>query len=62
VRRGTKLFLLAGCALVLVLEGPRTAAALASGWRGPYAAAEPRTASTPHPLPVPPLALKLARR
>jgi len=62
VKRGTKLFLLAGCAFVLVLEGPRTAAALASGWRGPYGGGdEPRTAAA-HPPVVTPFALELARR
>ncbi len=47
MKRGTKLFLLVGCALVLVLEGPLTLAALAAGWDGPYArrARETRTAS-----------------
>jgi hypothetical protein len=37
VSRSTRLFLLAGCACILVLEAPRTLAALSAGWRGPYA-------------------------
>ncbi len=36
MRRRTKLLLVAGCALVLALEAPRTLADLAAGWRGPY--------------------------
>jgi len=35
--RGTKLLLLAGCAWIVVLDAPRAFAALAAGWRGPYA-------------------------
>lgn len=37
MRRGTKLFLLAGCALIVVLDAPAAFAVLAAGWRGPYA-------------------------
>lgn len=37
MRRGTKLLLLAGCAWIVVLEAPAAFAALAAGWRGPYA-------------------------
>jgi hypothetical protein len=37
MRRGTKLLLLAGCAWIVVLDTPRAFAALAAGWRGPYA-------------------------
>ena len=37
MRRSAKLLLLAGCTLVLTLEGPRAFAALTAGWRGPYA-------------------------
>jgi hypothetical protein len=36
VSRSTRLFLLAGCACILLLEAPRTLAALSRGWRGPY--------------------------
>ena len=55
MRRGTKVFLLAGCALVLFLELPATLAVLAAGLRGPYPA-RVRTAS------VAPLAPLVARR
>ena len=37
MKRGTKLFLLAGCALVLWIDLPATVSAVAAGWRGPYA-------------------------
>lgn len=43
MRRGTKLFLLAGCAWIVALGGPAAFAALAAGWRGPY---EGRTLDT----------------
>lgn len=61
MKRGTRLFLLAGCALVLALEVPVTLAALAEGWRGPYGARplDARHALLPRPG-VPPAAL-LAR-
>ncbi len=52
MRRSTKVFLLAGCALVLALEGPRTLAGLAAGWNGPYGRTpETRTAAAA-PLPA----------
>jgi hypothetical protein len=44
VSRSTRLFLLAGCACILMLEAPRTLAALSAGWHGPYADA---TAAVP---------------
>lgn len=37
MKRRTRLFLLAGCALVLVLEAPLSLASFAAGWAGPYA-------------------------
>lgn len=37
MKRGTKLLLLCGCALVLLLELPGALACLAAGWDGPYA-------------------------
>jgi hypothetical protein len=37
MKRGTKLFLLAGCAWIVALDGPAALAALGAGWRGPYA-------------------------
>ena len=52
----TRFFLVVGCAGVLALEGPRTLAVLAQGWKGPYPLArtgdaprprEPRTADAP---------------
>ena len=46
MRRGTKLFLVAGCALIVVLDARAALAALSAGWRGPYArpSADTRTA------------------
>ena len=37
MRRGTKVLLLAGCAVVLLLELPASLPCLVAGWRGPYA-------------------------
>jgi len=69
MRRGTKLFLLAGCALIVVLDAPVALAALAAGWRGPYAGlrADTRTADAAtigHGTlaAVLPMRLELARR
>jgi hypothetical protein len=68
MRRGTKLFLLAGCALILVLETPAAIAALADGWVGPYGAARTdlRTAEAvgnrPALAAAQPMRLELARR
>jgi len=67
MRRGTKLFLLAGCALIVVLDAPAALAALAAGWVGPYggARADIRTADaarTGHTLAAMPLRVELARR
>lgn len=68
MKRGTRLFLLAGCALVLALEGPRTVDGLAAGWYGPYGpVVETRTAALGRPagpaLRAPPAALLgIARR
>ena len=68
MKRGTKLFLLAGCALIVVLDAPATLAALAAGWGGPYGGtrADVRTADaarTGHALAaVQPLRVELARR
>jgi len=36
MRRRTRLFLLAGCAVIVFLEAPATLAGLAASWRGPY--------------------------
>jgi hypothetical protein len=53
VKRSAKLLLLAGCALVLVLEGPLTLRVLAASWRGPYARPGAlRTAAVREPAPV----------
>lgn len=52
MKRSTRIFLLAGCAVVLVLEAPLSLASLAAGWAGPYARrGEPRSASTGHGQP-----------
>lgn len=45
MKRGTKVLLLSGCAVVLLLELPGALACLAAGWNGPYA--EPLAARTP---------------
>jgi len=37
MRRRTRFFLLAGCAVIVFLETPAMLAGLAAGWRGPYA-------------------------
>ena len=60
MRRRTKLFLLAGCALVLALEAPRTLADLAAGWRGPYPTALAEGA--PARSDAPAESVELARR
>ena len=66
MRRGTKVFLLAGCALVLFLELPATLALLAADLRGPYPARAVRMASAralaPPSLASPSLASMVARR
>jgi hypothetical protein len=68
MRRGTKLFLLAGCALIVVLDAPAALAALAAGWHGPYggvradASIADAARSGPALAAVPPLRLELARR
>lgn len=61
MKRGTKLFLLAGCALVLWIDLPATVIAVAAGWRGPYAnrAADARAAKL---VAEPRAAEQLARR
>jgi hypothetical protein len=46
VRRGTHSFLLAGCALVLLLSAPEALRAMAEGWRGPYVEAREREQRT----------------
>ena len=65
MKRSTKLVLLAGCALVLALEGPLTLRMLAAGWRGPYAprSSAPRIAAARETMPALSLErLELARR
>ena len=47
MRRGTALFLVTGCALVLFLAAPDMLSALDQGWHGPYA--EPRPLDAPAP-------------
>ena len=65
MKRGTRLFLLAGCAVVVALEAPLAFVALSASWGGPYARreAETRTAALPRaPSPSPVALLELARR
>ena len=68
MRRGTKVFLLAGCALVVTLDARAAFAALAASWRGPYEReADARTAaalaaSARTAAALAPLYLELARR
>jgi len=69
MRRGTKLFLLAGCALIVALDAPAAFAAFAAGWRGPYAgrSADTRSAQVATPLEprlalATPMRLEFARR
>ena len=66
MKRGTALFLVTGCALVLFLAAPDTLSALDQGWQGPYA--EPLPLEVPAPrstaaLPEPerPLPEQVAR-
>ena len=47
MRRGTALFLVTGCALVLFLAAPDTFSALDQGWQGPYAEPCPLEAPAP---------------
>lgn len=69
MRRGTKLFLLAGCVLVVSLDARAALAALAAGWRGPYAGREADartaaalTAGVRTVAAMAPMCLELARR
>lgn len=48
---GTRIFLLLGCLVVVVLEAPASLASLSAGWRGPYS--RPVLASVPPPAAVP---------
>jgi hypothetical protein len=67
MKRGTKLFLLTGCAWIVTLAAPAAFAALVAGWRGPYVgrAVDTRTAEgVPASLRAPAAhrGLELARR
>jgi copper oxidase (laccase) domain-containing protein len=67
MRRVTKIFLVAGCALIVLLDADAALAALAAGWRGPYARADTRTADAATAArgalaAVLPMRLELARR
>jgi hypothetical protein len=55
VKRATRNFLLAGCALVLLLEAPAMLAVVTASWNGPYAERDTRTAAAAH-VPSPTVA------
>ncbi len=69
MKRGTKIFLLAGCAWIVSLAAPAACAGLVAGWRGPYpgSAVDTRSAAAvpagARALAAPaPRRLELARR